>query len=144
MWNSRCRGGGRLLLCGRLSTGEESRRQTDPAPAWGVGGLLTNFLASWSDSEIAVNDTGDWAPHLLVGESADEWQELYQQISPIVHVGPDTPPTLQFVGEHDVYVSRSSSELALHRRLRDKRHSLRSRRLGDWSTPFTTSCNSAR
>ena len=85
----------------------------------GVAGLLTNFLASWSHSEIAVDDNGDWAPHLLVGGRPDEWQELYREISPIVHLGPNTPPTLQFVGEHDVYVSRSGSELALHRRLRE-------------------------
>jgi acetyl esterase/lipase len=32
-------------------------------------------------------------------------------------VGPDTPPTLQFVGEHDVYLSRRGAELALHRKL---------------------------
>jgi acetyl esterase/lipase len=84
-----------------------------------VAGLLTNFLARWSHSEIAVDDRGDWAPHLLVGGQPDEWQELYRQISPTVHVGSDTPPTLQFVGEHDVYVSGSGSEFALHRRLRE-------------------------
>ena len=39
------------------------------------------------------------------------------KISPIVHVGPDTPPTLQFVGEHDVYVSEIGSAPALHRKL---------------------------
>jgi acetyl esterase/lipase len=84
-----------------------------------VAGQLTNLLATWSDSEIAVDDTGDWAPELLVGGRPDEWPELYRQISPIVHVGSETPPTLQFVGEHDVYVSRSGSELVLHRRLRE-------------------------
>jgi acetyl esterase/lipase len=84
-----------------------------------VAGLLTSVLARWSHSRIAVDDNGDWDPHLLVGGRPDEWPQLYRQISPIVHVGPDTPPTLQFVGEHDVYVSRSGSELALHRRLQE-------------------------
>jgi acetyl esterase/lipase len=84
-----------------------------------VAGLLTNFLASWSRSEIAVDEAGDWDAHLLLGGQPDEWPELYRQISPIVHVGPDTPPTLQFVGEHDVYVSVTRSELALHRKLQE-------------------------
>jgi acetyl esterase/lipase len=84
-----------------------------------VAGLLTNLLASWSESEIAVDDTGDWDPQLLLGGRPDEWPELYRQISPIVHVGPDTPPTLQFVGEHDVYLAGRSAELALHRKLQE-------------------------
>ena len=84
-----------------------------------VAGLLTNFLASWSGSEIAVDDAGGWDAQLLLGGQPDEWPELYRQISPIVHVGPDTPPTLQFVGEHDVYVSVTGSELALHRKLQE-------------------------
>jgi hypothetical protein len=41
------------------------------------------------------------------------------QSSPLLYVGPETPPTLQFVGGHDLYISRSGSELALHRRLRE-------------------------
>ncbi|MHB1413864.1 MAG: alpha/beta hydrolase [Chloroflexota bacterium] len=84
-----------------------------------VKGLLTNFLASWSGSELAVDDTGDWKPQVLLGGTPDEWPERYRQVSPIVHVGPDTPPTLQLVGEHDVYVSKSGSVPALHRRLRE-------------------------
>jgi acetyl esterase/lipase len=84
-----------------------------------IAGLLTNFLASWSRSEIAVDEAGNWDAHLLLGGQPDEWAELYRQISPIVHVGPDTPPTLQFVGEHDVYVSLTRSELALHRKLQE-------------------------
>jgi hypothetical protein len=31
-----------------------------------VAGLLTNCLPRWSDSDIAVDDNGDWAPELLV------------------------------------------------------------------------------
>jgi acetyl esterase/lipase len=65
-----------------------------------------------------VDDAGDWDPRLLVGGRPDEWPERYRLIAPIVHVGPETPPTLQFVGEHDVYVSRNGNELALHRALR--------------------------
>jgi acetyl esterase/lipase len=84
-----------------------------------VAGLLTNFLASWSGSEIAVDDTGDWDSRLLLGGRPDEWPELYRKVSPITHVGPNTPPTLQFVGEHDVYVSIRGSELALHRKLQE-------------------------
>jgi acetyl esterase/lipase len=84
-----------------------------------VAGVLTNFLTRWSHSEIAVDDNGDWDARLLLGGRAEEWPELYRQISPIVHVGPATPPTLQFVGEHDLYISRSGAELALHRRLQE-------------------------
>jgi acetyl esterase/lipase len=84
-----------------------------------VAGLLSNFLESWSGSEIAVDDTGDWDTQLFLGGQPDEWPELYRQISPIVHVGPDTPPTLQFMGGHDVYVSRIGSVLALHDKLQE-------------------------
>ena len=66
-----------------------------------------------------MDDAGDWDPRLFLGGRPDEWPELYRQISPIVHVGADTPPTLQFVGEHDVYVSDSGSVSALHRKLQE-------------------------
>jgi acetyl esterase/lipase len=56
---------------------------------------------------------------LFVGGRADQWPDLYQQISPIVHVSANVPPTLQFVGEHDVYVSESRSVSSLHRKLRE-------------------------
>jgi acetyl esterase/lipase len=88
-------------------------------------GLLTNFLERWSRSEIAVDDTGAWDAQVFLGGRPDEWPELYRQISPIVHVGTDTPPTLQFVGEHDVYVSGTGfasgigSAAALHRKLQE-------------------------
>ena len=88
-------------------------------------GLLTNLLKRWSRSEIAVDDTGAWDAQLFLGGRPDEWPELYRQISPIVHVGTDTPPTLQFVGEHDVYVSGTGfasgigAAPALHRKLRE-------------------------
>jgi acetyl esterase/lipase len=70
-----------------------------------VSGVLTSVLARWAGSDIAVDEKGGWDARLFLGGEPDEWPELYRQISPIVHVGTDTPPTLQFVGEHDVYVS---------------------------------------
>jgi acetyl esterase/lipase len=98
----------------------ESRANVNPtALERTVAGLLTNFLESWSGSEIAVDGTGDWDSQLFLGGRPDEWPELYRQISPIVHVGPDTPPTLQFVGEYDVYVSGSGSVPALHHKLQE-------------------------
>ncbi len=84
-----------------------------------VARFLTRLLEGWSASEIAVDETGEWDPQLFVGGRADEWPELYRLISPIVHVNAETPPTMQLVGEHDVYVSRSGSVPALHRRLRE-------------------------
>jgi acetyl esterase/lipase len=90
-----------------------------------VTGLLTKVLERWSRSEIAVDDTGAWDAQLFLGGRPDEWPELYRQISPIVHVGTDTPPTLQFVGAHDVYVSGTGLAsgigpgAALHRRLQE-------------------------
>ncbi len=84
-----------------------------------VARMLTSLLESWTSSEIAVDDAGGWDAHLFLGGGPDQWPDLYQQISPIVHVSVDmdTPPTLQFVGEHDVYVSDSGSVSALHRKL---------------------------
>jgi acetyl esterase/lipase len=82
-----------------------------------VARMLTILLERWSSSEIAVDDAGGWDAHLFLGGAPDQWPDLYQQISPIVHVSADTPPTLQFVGEHDVYVSDSGSVPALHRKL---------------------------
>jgi acetyl esterase/lipase len=84
-----------------------------------AAGLLTNFFERWLGSELAVDDTGDWDPHLFVGGTPDEWPELYRQVSPVTHVGPNTPPTLQFMGEHDLYVSRTGFVLALHRKLQE-------------------------
>jgi acetyl esterase/lipase len=84
-----------------------------------VARLLTALLERWSNSEIAVDDAGGWDAHLFLGGRPDQWPDLYQQISPIVHVSADTPPTLQFVGEHDVYVSDSGSVSALHRKLQE-------------------------
>jgi acetyl esterase/lipase len=79
-------------------------------------GPLTSIFEVFAGSEIAVDDTGDWDPNLFLGGPADEWPELYRQVSPIVHVGPTAPPTLQIVGEHDVY-GGSRSAAALHARL---------------------------
>ena len=82
-----------------------------------VARMLTILLERWSSAEIAVDDAGGWDARLFLGGTQDQWPDLYQQISPIVHVGADTPPTLQFVGEHDVYVSDSGFVSALHRKL---------------------------
>ena len=79
-------------------------------------GPLTSFFAIIAGSEIAVDDTGDWDPNLFLGGPPDEWPELYRQVSPIVHVGPAAPPTLQIVGEHDVY-GGARSAAALHAQL---------------------------
>jgi acetyl esterase/lipase len=85
----------------------------------GVARLLTSLLERWSGSEIAVDDTGGWDARLFLGGKPDEWRELYRQISPLVHVGRDTPPTLQFVGQHDLYVSATGSVPALHHKLKE-------------------------
>ena len=84
-----------------------------------VARLLTNLLERWSSSEIAVDDAGGWDAHLFLGGRPDQWPDLYHQISPIVHVSEETPPTLQFVGEHDVHVSGSGSVSSLHRKLQE-------------------------
>ena len=84
-----------------------------------VAGLLTRVLEWWTDSDIAVTDTGGWNAKVFVGGTEDEWPERYRLISPIVHVGSDSPATLQLVGEHDVYVSAIGSGPALHRRLQE-------------------------
>ncbi|PVY95466.1 alpha/beta hydrolase [Actinomycetospora cinnamomea] len=86
-----------------------------------AAGLLTKLLERFSGSELAVDDTGDWAPQVLLGGQPEDWPELYRRVSPITHVGPNTPPTLQFVGEHDVYLSRHRREVALHRKLQEVR-----------------------
>jgi acetyl esterase/lipase len=83
-----------------------------------VARLLTHFLESWSGAKIPVDANGDWDPQLFLGGQPDEWLELYRLISPISHIGPDTPPTLQIVGEHDVYVGGSPAIAELHEKLR--------------------------
>ena len=113
-------------------------------------GLLTNILERWSRSEIAVDDTGAWDAQLFLGGRPDEWPELYRQISPIVHVGTDTPPTLQFVGEHDVYSREPASP---RESARDWHCTASFKRLASppcmWSsrgptTPSTSSCRRCR
>jgi acetyl esterase/lipase len=100
----------------------ESKAVVDRA-AWEktVAGLLTGFMGSFTGSKLAVDDTGDWDPQVLLGGRPNDWPELYRQVSPITHVGPSTPPTIQFVGEHDVYVSIQGGELTLHHALREAR-----------------------
>jgi acetyl esterase/lipase len=83
-----------------------------------VARQLTNLLGRWSGSEIFVDDTGDWDARLFVGGRPDEWPALYRQIAPITHVAPNTPPTLQFMGDHDVYASGSPASAQLHEELR--------------------------
>ena len=81
-----------------------------------VAGLLTSVFGRMIGSDIAVDESGNWDGKLFFGGSPDAWPELYQQVSPIVHVGPDTPPTLQIVGEHDIY-GGARSAAALHAKL---------------------------
>jgi acetyl esterase/lipase len=76
--------------------------------------VLTRLLERWSGASIPSDD--EWSVQFTGGQRED-WPELYRRVSPITHVGPASPPTLQFVGAHDVYVSRGGSILALHRRL---------------------------
>lgn len=96
----------------------ESKAAVNPtALERAVSRLLTNFLASWSGADIAVEESGDWDPKLFLGGEG-EWAELYRQVSPITHVAADMPPTLQIVGEHDVYVGWSPAVDELHEKLR--------------------------
>jgi acetyl esterase/lipase len=81
-----------------------------------TGNLLTSMLEGFSNSKIPSDK--EWGARFLGGQPED-WPELYRQVSPIIHVGPNTPPTLQFIGEHDVYASGRGAEYALHRKLRD-------------------------
>jgi acetyl esterase/lipase len=76
--------------------------------------LLTDLLERWSGATVPSDD--EWSAQFTGGQRED-WPERYRRVSPITHVGPDAPPTLQFVGAHDVYVSRGGSILALHRKL---------------------------
>ena len=78
--------------------------------------MLTGLIESWSGSKIPADD--EWSRQFLGGEPS-EWPEMYRQVSPITHVGPNTPPTLQIAGEHDVYVSEAQAGPALHRRLQE-------------------------
>jgi acetyl esterase/lipase len=79
-------------------------------------GLLTSVFERLIGAEIAVDETGNWDPKLFLGGPPDAWPELYRQVSPIVHVGPESPPTLQIVGEHDMY-GGARSVAALHAKL---------------------------
>jgi acetyl esterase/lipase len=83
-----------------------------------VARLLTGLLERWSESHIAVDETGDWEPGVFLGGDAERSIELYRQVTPITHVGPHSVPTLQIVGEHDVYVGGSAAVAELHDRLR--------------------------
>jgi acetyl esterase/lipase len=76
--------------------------------------LLTGLLETWSGPTIPSEDV--WSAQ-FVGGQREDWPDLYRRVSPITRVRPDSPPTLHFVGEHDVYVSRGRSILALHHRL---------------------------
>lgn len=76
--------------------------------------MLTGLMESWSGSKIPADD--EWSRQFL-GGTPGEWPELHRQVSPITHVGPNTPPTLQIAGEHDVYVSEAQAGPELHRSL---------------------------
>jgi acetyl esterase/lipase len=52
----------------------------------------------------------------LMGGSPDEVPEVYDLVSPIAHVGADSPPTLLLQGEHDSFLPAQVSR-ALHRKL---------------------------
>jgi acetyl esterase/lipase len=67
--------------------------------------------------KLAVDEVGDWDARLFFGGAAEAWPELYRQVSPITHVGPDSPPTLLIVGEHDLY-GQSRPVATLHAALR--------------------------
>jgi acetyl esterase/lipase len=76
--------------------------------------LLIRLLERWSHSKVPSPD--EWNAQFVGGQRAD-WVELYCRVSPITRVEPDSPPTLQFMGQHDVYVCRDGAIPALHRRL---------------------------
>jgi acetyl esterase/lipase len=95
------------------------RLESNPPVARGPVGaaaerLLTSLLERWSGATIPPDD--EWNAQFTGGQRED-WPELYRRLSPITRAGPDSPPTLQFVGAHDVYASRGGSILALHRGL---------------------------
>jgi acetyl esterase/lipase len=76
--------------------------------------LLTGLLERSLGVTIPSADV--WSAQFTGGQRED-WPELYRRLSPITHAGPNSPPTLQFVGEDDVYVSLGGSILALHHML---------------------------
>lgn len=107
-------------VVGYYSSGD-NRVKSKPSISGGrveraVGGLLIGMLESFSNSKIPSDD--EWSARFLGGQP-EEWPELYRQVSPITHVGPDTPPTLQFMGEHDVYVAGGGTIPELHGRLQE-------------------------
>lgn len=82
----------------------EGRLLPDRSPLeWAVEERLTAFFERMIGYELAVDEVGDWDANLFFGGPAEAWPELYRQVSPITHVGPNTPPTLLIVGEHDLY-----------------------------------------
>lgn len=81
-----------------------------------VRGLLTTLMEKWAGAKIVSDE--EWAAQWFGGQR-EQWPEQFRQISPISHVGSTTPPTLQFMGGHDVYVSAGGTVPELHRRLRE-------------------------
>ena len=91
----------------------ERKLATPPGPVKAaVRRLLTRLLETWSNSRVSSEAD-------LLGGQPHEWPDLCRQVSPITHVGPHTPPTLQFLGAHDVYVSAGGTMPELHRKLRE-------------------------
>jgi acetyl esterase/lipase len=70
---------------------------------WAIEERLTAFFERMIGYKLAVDEKGDWDAKLFFGGPAEAWPELYRQVSPITHVGPNVPPTLLIVGEHDLY-----------------------------------------
>ncbi|MHB1132817.1 MAG: alpha/beta hydrolase fold domain-containing protein [Chloroflexota bacterium] len=77
--------------------------------------LLTGLMEGMSGSKIPADD--EWSAQFLGGRP-QEWPDLYRLVSPITHVGPQLPPTLQFMGEHDVYCGGNTAARDLHQALR--------------------------
>lgn len=94
------------------------RPRVAPGPvARVVRSALTTLLGRWSHATIPVDVWGDEWNRLLLGGDPSAWPELLQEVSPITHVGPSSPPTLLLMGGDDVYVAESGAMLELHHAL---------------------------
>jgi acetyl esterase/lipase len=80
-----------------------------------AGRWLTRLLEAWSGATLPSDEE---LVAQLLGGPPEEQAERGREGSPITHVGPQSPPTLQFMGEHDVYVSAGGTIRELHDALR--------------------------